>query len=179
METKSYWHSSAVLPRFESLSHDAKADVVVIGGGLTGITAAYLLGKEGAKVVLLERQRCAGADTGYRTAHLTYVTDQRLHHLVKVWGRDGAKAFWEAGAAAIDQISEIVRSNQIDCEFKWVPGYLHARLEHPDDKDRRSLEKDAEVAQELGFKAQFVDSVPYADRPGVRFENQARFHPLK
>jgi glycine/D-amino acid oxidase-like deaminating enzyme/nitrite reductase/ring-hydroxylating ferredoxin subunit len=179
METKSYWHSSAVLPRFESLSHDAKADVVVIGGGLTGITAAYLLGKEGAKVVLLERQRCAGADTGYTTAHLTYVTDQRLHHLVKVWGRDGAKAFWEAGAAAIDQISEIVRSNQIDCEFKWVPGYLHARLEHPDDKDRRSLEKDAEVAQELGFKAQFVDSVPYADRPGVRFVNQARFHPLK
>ena len=121
METKSYWQASAVLPQFESLSHDAQTDVVVIGAGLTGITTAYLLGQAGAKVILLERQRCAGADTGCTTAHLTYVTDQRLHHLVKAWGCDGAKAFWEAGAAAIDQMFEIASSNHIDCEFKWVP----------------------------------------------------------
>src|SRR5689334_14777309 len=127
METKAYWSATAALPRFESLNHDAQADVVVIGGGLTGITAAYLLKKAGAKVILLERQRCAGADTGCTTAHLTYVTDTRLSHLVKVWGRDGAKAFWEAGAAALDQIDEIVRNNQIHCEFKWVPGFLSAK----------------------------------------------------
>src|SRR3954463_4565259 len=107
METKSYWRDSASLPTFESLSHDVETDVVIIGGGLTGITAAYLMKREGVRVVLLERQQCAGADTGCTTAHLTWVTDERLHRLVKVWGCDGAKAFWEAGGAALDQIAEI------------------------------------------------------------------------
>jgi glycine/D-amino acid oxidase-like deaminating enzyme/nitrite reductase/ring-hydroxylating ferredoxin subunit len=179
METKSYWSASAALPQFESLSHDVETDVAIIGGGLTGITAAYLLKKEGVRAVLLERQRCAGADTGCTTAHLTYVTDERLHRLVKVWGRDGAKAFWEAGMAAIDQIAAIVRDNQIDCEFGWVPGYLHGKLERSDQKERDSLQGDAELAQEIGFDAEFLEAVPYANRPGVRFASQARFHPLK
>src|SRR5437667_9029945 len=104
MKSETYWRSSAAIPRFESLSHDAEVDVAIIGGGLTGITAAYLLKRDGAKVALLERGRCAATDTGHTTAHLTYVTDERLHHLVKTFGRDAAQAFWEAGAAAIDQI---------------------------------------------------------------------------
>jgi glycine/D-amino acid oxidase-like deaminating enzyme/nitrite reductase/ring-hydroxylating ferredoxin subunit len=179
MKTESYWQSSARLPEFSSLSNDLEVDVVIIGAGLTGITAAYLLKREGVKVALLDRQRCAQADTGHTTAHLTYVTDERLHKLAKSFGRDGAKAFWEAGIAAIDQIDENVRREAIDCEFKWVPGYLHARLDDPEAKDRDSLEQDAQLARELGFEAEMLSSVPYMNRPGVRFANQAKFHPYK
>src|ERR1051325_6690441 len=120
MNTKPYWMDVA-LPEFPTLSNDLEVDVVVIGGGLTGITAAWLLKREGVKVALLERQRCAQADTGHTTAHLTYVTDERLHQLVKVFGRDAARAFWEAGVAAIDQIHEIVETAARDAEFQWVP----------------------------------------------------------
>jgi glycine/D-amino acid oxidase-like deaminating enzyme/nitrite reductase/ring-hydroxylating ferredoxin subunit len=179
METKAYWSATAALSTFGSLTNDLQADVVVIGGGLTGITAAHLLKREGVKVVLLERQRCAGADTGCTTAHLTYVTDQRLNRLVKLWGCDGAKAFWEAGSAAIDEIFNIVRTNKIECEFKWVAGYLHSPLDDNGAESRESLKRDAELARDLGFKAEFVESVPYANRPGTRFDGQAKFHPLK
>jgi glycine/D-amino acid oxidase-like deaminating enzyme/nitrite reductase/ring-hydroxylating ferredoxin subunit len=178
MTTASYWASSASLPRFPSLAGDLEVDVVIIGGGLTGITAAYLLKNEGAKVALLERNHCAGADTGHTTAHLTYVTDERLHRLVKHFGRDGAKAFWEAGIAAIDQIADIVKASKADCGFTWLPGYLH---ESPDGArdDRKLLEADVQLARELDFDAQFVQEVPYAHRPGIRFAHQAKFHPLK
>jgi glycine/D-amino acid oxidase-like deaminating enzyme/nitrite reductase/ring-hydroxylating ferredoxin subunit len=179
MNTQPYWSLSAKLPRFEPLSSDLKVDVVIVGGGLTGITAAFLLKEAGAKVALLERARCAAADTGHTTAHLTYVTDYRLHHLVKVFGRDGAKAFWEAGMAALDQIAEIVSHQEIDCEFKWVDGYLHGKLSGEDEKGRELLEEDAGLAGELGFDAEFIERVPYANQPGVRFRNQAKFHPLK
>src|SRR3954468_7625548 len=101
MSTASYWLKSVALPQFPSISNDLEVDVAIIGGGLTGITAAHLLKKEGVKVALLERARCGGADTGHTTAHLTFVTDERLHRLVKNFGCDGAKAFWEAGVAAI------------------------------------------------------------------------------
>ncbi|MEO5803766.1 MAG: FAD-binding oxidoreductase [Verrucomicrobiota bacterium] len=179
MNTQSFWQTSAALPEFPSLTNDIEVDVVIIGAGLTGITAAHLLKKAGAKVALLERGRCAGADTGHTTAHLTYITDYRLRRLVKSFGRDGAKAFWEAGAAAIDQIHEIVQSVSPDSEFKWVPGYLHGALNESDKKDRESLEEDAQLARELGFDAEFIESVPYANRPGVKFSHQAKFHPYK
>src|SRR2546422_893183 len=88
----------------------------------------------------------------------------------------GTTSYW---AAAIDQIYQIVRDEKIDCDFKWVPGYLHASLTETDEKDRTTLEEDAQLASQLGFDVQFVDKVPYANRPGIRFSNQAKFHPLK
>ncbi len=179
MKTGSYWQFSQALPQFPSLASDVEVDVVIIGAGLTGITAAWLLKREGVKVALLDRQRCAAADTGHTTAHLTYVTDERFHTLVKNFGKDGAKAFWEAGVAAIDQIYDIVQSTGGDAEFEWVPGFLHGGLDGSDERDRESLEKDAQLARELDFDAEFLDSVPFVKRPGVRFANQAKFHPYK
>jgi glycine/D-amino acid oxidase-like deaminating enzyme/nitrite reductase/ring-hydroxylating ferredoxin subunit len=180
MDTKPYWSDSATLPQFPPLSNDLTVDVVIVGAGLTGITTACLMKQAGAKVALLDRQRCAAADTGHTTAHLTYVTDYRLHQLVKNFGKEGAKAFWEAGVAGIDQIDQIVRERKIDCEFKWVPGFLHGSIAKKRTKKEESLlREDADLARELGFEAEFMAEVPYAERPGVKFTHQAKFHPLK
>ena len=180
MDTTPYWMASAPLPEFDSIQSDAEVDVAIIGGGLTGITAAYLLKKAGAKVALIERRRCATADTGHTTAHLTMVTDLRLHQVVKKFGKECGKAFWEAGGVAIDQIHEIVQRENIRCEFKWVPGYLHASLhDRGGTNERESLQRDADVARELGLGGEFIEVVPYCNKPGVKFPNQAKFHPRK
>jgi glycine/D-amino acid oxidase-like deaminating enzyme/nitrite reductase/ring-hydroxylating ferredoxin subunit len=179
MEEKTYWQRGVRLPRFASISKNIEVDVAIIGAGLTGITAAYLLKQSGAKVALIDRERCAGADTAHTTAHLTYVTDTRLSALVKTFGRDGAKAFWEGGMAAIDDIYQITRKESLDCDFKWVPGYLHAPLGGSDNQSRKSLERDFELANEFGFNAAFIENVPYVNVCGIRFENQAKFQPLK
>ncbi len=157
---------------------------MVIGGGITGLTAAYLLRAAGKSVVVLERGRCAMVDSGHTSAHLTMVTDARLTELERRFGKTHAQAAWDAGLAAIGQIDEIVRSNAISCGFDWVPGYLHVPLalqspgaDAKNDADVASLQADAKLAVELGFDATFVDSVPTVDRPGIRFGDQARFHP--
>src|ERR1043166_7575407 len=97
MDTTSYWMTSQELPTFPSIHDSIDVDVAVVGGGLTGITAAYLLKQAGAKVALIERQRCASADTGHTTAHLTFVTDLRLQEVVKKFGKECGHAFWDAG----------------------------------------------------------------------------------
>src|SRR5881394_4000358 len=83
IDTQSYWIDSAPLPRFPKLDRDEEVDVVIVGGGITGLTAAYLLTLDGRRVALLERQRCAQIDTGHTSAHLTMVTDQYLSALIK------------------------------------------------------------------------------------------------
>lgn len=145
-----------------------------------GVTAAYLLGKAGATVALLERNRFAMGETGHTTAHLTYVTDTRLRDLVKKFGRDHAQAAWDAGAAAISKIAEIIGTESLACDFHWVPGYLHAPLGKQRDADEISaLQEEAKIASKLSFDAEFVDRAPLVGGPGVRFANQAIFHPSK
>ena len=94
-------------------------------------------------------------------------------------GRSHAKATWEAGAFAIDLIESIVREENIDCEFSRVPGYLHAPVSGGTEDERPALKKDSNLATEFGFNAAYLDCVPFINRPGVRFSDQAKFHPLK
>ena len=95
-----------------------------------------------------------------------------------IWQRR-RQSFWEAGAAAIDAIAAIAGKTQADCGISLDPGYLHASMQDEDAKERQELEKDAELARAFGFDATFVERPPFANRPGVRFAHQAKFHPLK
>jgi len=179
MNTSSYWFDSTKRPSFRPLERPLSVDVLVVGGGVTGIVTAYLLQKAGVSVALLERERLASRDSGHTTAHLTHVTDQRFHEMVKDFGRDHARATWDAGAAAIDEIERIVREEKIDCDFSRVTGYLHAPRSGGKTDERPNLKKDAKLANELGFNAAYLDRVPFMNTPGVRFADQAKFHPLK
>ncbi len=179
MRNVPFWVDSTPIRRFPKLQRNINVDVLVIGAGVTGISAAYLLKKAGATVALIERERVASIDTGHTTAHLTYITDVELLELARNFGDDHAQAAWDAGAAAIDEIESIVREEEIECEFRRVPGYLHLRVGESSKKEVSSLKKEADVAAKLGFDAVYLKSIPYFNLPGVRFANQAKFHPRK
>ena len=179
-DTTSRWTDSSRFPRASKLKKDVEVDVIVVGGGITGLTAAYLLKNAGKTVAVLERGRLGGVDTSRTTAHLTAVTDNRLYETAATFGETAARAVWDAGAAAIDQIVTLIRTKEIDCDFGWVPGYLHAAQGMSDDAEARAeLEREAETARRLGIDAEFLESVPLFGAPGIKFPHQALFHPLK
>lgn len=179
MKTNSYWIDSASLPSFPKLEKDLRADVLVVGGGITGLTAAYLLLKSGLSIAVMERGRLAQAETGHTTAHLTYATDARLSDLVKTFGRDHAQAAWDAGASAMSQIQSIVGEIGIDCELRAAPAFLLAAPDADLEAESKRLRDEAAVAASMGFDVAFVETAPLFRRPAICFANQLKFHPLK
>lgn len=178
MDTKSFWINSANAPVFEAPATDLEVDTIVVGGGITGVTTAWLLKKSGRRVALIERERCGRIDTGHTTAHLTAVTDLRLHEMMATFGRDAARTIWDAGRIAIQRIETIVREEGIECDFARVPGYLHVPPGESGEDSVADLRKEFDAARELGIEADWMDAVPFFGTPGLRFPNQARFHPL-
>jgi len=176
-----YWDEVS-LPKFPALRRSVDADVVVVGGGLTGITSALLLGEAGLRVALVERGKVGGIDTGCTSAHLTCVVDAHFDDLVSRLGRDHAQAVWDAGLAAIGQVEALVDRFDIDCDFSFVPGYLHIAIDAaPADekKERQRLRDEAALASEMEFDVGYVDEAPLSGTPAMRVENQAKFHPRK
>ncbi|HVJ85552.1 MAG TPA: FAD-dependent oxidoreductase [Caulifigura sp.] len=179
LETNSLWLEQD-LPHFGPVVKDAIYDVVIVGAGITGLTAAYLLKRAGFKVAVLEKGRIANAETGHTTAHLTQVLDTRLTELVDRFGKERARLAWEGSAAAINTIESIAAIENIDCDFQRVPGFLTSPItQDATTADVASLEKEADLARELGFDALFVSASPVFNRPAIRFANQAAFHPVK
>lgn len=176
--TVPHWEDAAVFPHYAKLNEDATVDTVVVGGGITGLTTAYLLTKAGQSVAVLERERCAGVDTGHTSAHLTMVTDIRLGELVSRFGRTHAQAVWDAGLAAMAQIEQIIETQRVQAGFEWVDGFLHGPLDGKE-ADAASFRDEAALASSMGFNVEFIDRVPLFDVPGIRFHGQARVHPRR
>jgi glycine/D-amino acid oxidase-like deaminating enzyme/nitrite reductase/ring-hydroxylating ferredoxin subunit len=177
MKHESPWKLE-VAPSFPALSRDAEAEVLIIGGGITGVTAAYLLAKAGRSVILVEKDKLFSSQTLFTTAHISYPTDERLRELVKTFGRDHAEAAWDACKSAADQIRRNVCDEDIDCEFTHVPGYLYAAADAEKDEADK-LHEDAHLATEMGFDAKFIPECPVTRQPAVLFANLLKFHPIK
>lgn len=71
MKNLPVWIDDTAIRKFPKLQGNTIADVLVIGGGVTGITAASLLNDAGATVAVIERDRVGSTDTGHTTAQLT------------------------------------------------------------------------------------------------------------
>ena len=177
MIAKSLWLDETGT-NFPPLERALQVEVLIVGGGIAGLTAAYLLKQAGVTFALVERGEIGSGETGHTTAHISYPTDVRLLDLIHQFGEDHAQAAWNAQNAASEQISANVAEAGIDCELRHVPGFLFAA---PDaDKDEpEKLRTEAERAAALGFDTAYVESVPLGEVPGIRFANLLKFHPLK
>jgi glycine/D-amino acid oxidase-like deaminating enzyme/nitrite reductase/ring-hydroxylating ferredoxin subunit len=178
-QTISIWMATA--KEIESdgqLAEDMSVDVCIIGAGIAGMTTAYLLAREGKRVVVLDDGAIGGSMTGRTTAHLVNALDDRYYELERLHGEDGARLAAESHSAAIDRIEAIVKEESIECEFERLDGYLFA----PPDESKKQLEDELEAVHRAGLtQIEMVDRAPIKDFDTgkcLRFPTQAQFHPL-
>lgn len=178
-ETQSIWQGTFPVPDYPALDWDLTTDVCVVGAGIAGLSAAYMLAREGKQVAVLDDGPIGGGETGRTTAHLSDAMDDRIYVLESVHGQEGARRIVSSHGAAINRIEEIVRLEGIDCDFARLPGYLF--LAPGDGED--ILDRELHAAHRTGLAdVHKLSRAPVAEwdsGPCLEFPNQARFHALK
>ncbi len=163
--------------RYPSLVGRIKADVAVVGAGITGLTTAFLLKRAGAKVAVVEAAGVCSGTSGNTTAKIT-----SLHRLIyarveAAFGEERAKTFADANQAAIKEIETIAKELNIDCHFHRLPAYTFTRSPSM----VADMEAETRSAQKAGLPARFVREIdlPLRIEAAVRVDDQARFHPYR
>jgi glycine/D-amino acid oxidase-like deaminating enzyme/nitrite reductase/ring-hydroxylating ferredoxin subunit len=171
-----YWREEE-LPAFDRLREDAQTEIAIVGGGITGITAGYLLAKEGFKVAILEAGNILNGTTGHTTAKVTAQHGLIYDEFISHFGEEKTKLYYQASADAIEFIRNTVSDKQINCDFSNEEGIIYA----VSDEYAKKVEKEWQAYEKLGITGGMKDSIPFNINTTavLAMHNQAQFHPLK
>lgn len=177
-ETLTLWNDKQTFPfRLTQLQKNLETDICVVGAGIAGLTTAYLLQKQGRRVVVIDAWDLAAGETSRTTAHITAVLDDRFFNLESRFGENNAKLAAQSHKAAIDQIEEIVNNENIECDFERLDGYLVSFT----DEELKDLKQEQKAVERVGFvDMKILSCVPI---PGIintgetmQFPQQAAFN---
>ena len=160
------------------LEPESAWDVCVIGAGMAGLSTAYHLTRDGARVLVLDSGPVASGESARTTAHLASALDDRFHVLEKLHGAEGARLAAESHAAAIRSIEEIAAAEAIACDFQRVDGFLFVPPGEPTDE----LDLELAAAERAGLTVERMGESPwhwFDTGPCLRFRHQAEVEPLR
>jgi len=170
----SVWTNSAPANHYPRIATDLEVDVAIVGGGITGVTAALLLADGGKSVAVLESGRIGNGVSARSTAHVTEAVDTRYTELER---RDPglARAVCESSRAAINLMARLAQHCDRQAGFRRVPGYLFSE----DPEQGPALEDEAAAARRAGAQVEVCEvPLPLAQGHGVRFDDQAELDPV-
>ncbi|MEH7116652.1 FAD-dependent oxidoreductase [Neobacillus vireti] len=173
---RTYWREIE-LPTFKSLDQDISVDVAIVGAGITGITAAYLLTKAGQKVALLEAGGILNGTTGHTTAKLTaqhgLIYDEFINH----FGKEKARMYYDSMMQAVKFVENTMNERNIKCDFSKQDAFVYATTDEYTDK----LKTEWEAYKSLDIDGALEDTIPFEIpvKAALKMSNQAQFHPLK
>lgn len=177
-KSESLW-MEVYLPPFPTLEKNCVTDVCIVGSGIVGLTCAYNLVKQGKSVIVLDQGAIGGGQSARTTGHLTAILDDRYYNLEIFFGEEGARLASESHLKAIDYIEQIIREENIECDFERVDGYLF----NPPEVSEDDLEKEYKAIKKTGMEVLKVPNAPFSTSfktgPCLKFPRQAQFHSLK
>ena len=169
----SIWLKTAEKPRFDALGCNKKTDILIIGGGITGILCAYKLKNAGVDCMLAEADEICGGITRNTTAKITLGHGLIYDKMTRRFGEDKARLYGAAQVKAGKEYAKLCES--IDCDYETRDNYVYSL------DDRKKIEKEVAALNRIGVKSDFSDAkeLPFRVAGAVRVKNQAQFHPLK
>ena len=176
-EHRSVWLATADRPEYPALDGDVEVDVAVVGGGITGLTTAVLLQRDGARVALVDAGRLGDGTTGGTTGKVTSQHTLVYADLLTKHGPERARMYAEANQAGVETVAELVADAGADCQFERAPAYVWTNRVG----ERSGIEAEYEAAASLGLPASLTQEIdlPFPVEVALRFDEQAHFHPVR
>ncbi len=170
---KSVWTENIKLPKFPQLKSDVKTDVLIIGGGITGILTALQLHQQGIKYILVEKGRICGGVTHNTTAKITFQHGLIYHKILKSIGVEAAHKYLNINKSAFKKYTELCK--YIDCDFEYKDNYVYS-TDNPN-----LLKNELHALEKIGYNAEFCKNTPLPIHTAgaIKFAKQAQFNPLK
>lgn len=178
--TASFWTTPSAAPDapvFAPLDTDLQTDVVVVGGGITGLLTALQLSDAGQRVVLIDAGQIARRNTGLSTGNL-YASVSNMADLSARWGGDVVEQVCALRAGGIAIIERTAQRLALECGFQRVPMYYG--LENETRELRVRLEREMLAYERAGLApSSSRGGLPFALAAGFRVEGQAQFDPYR
>jgi glycine/D-amino acid oxidase-like deaminating enzyme len=173
----SYWQASAPASQYPSAKGDIKVDVIVVGGGITGLTTAYLCKQAGLKVAVLEKNTIGSGTTSKTTGKLTSQHNLMYNRLVARHGKKVAKIYADANQTALEMVQELIHSQNIECGLAADDNYVFTTKSSM----LNEFKAEARTARALGLPATFETKLdlPFKVVAAVKFAGQAKFNAQK
>ena len=173
MENESYWQHTITLPKYPQINKNCNYDVVIVGGGISGVSLAYRLNNSNLKVALFESDTLGSKTTGHTTAKVTYLHGAVYADIYQVYGRSKAKQYLESNYEAYQDIKKIIEMEQIECDFKENIAYVGAS----DTTNAKKLDCQIRLFKSWGFEV--LENRLKNCQISMGLKQQAIFHPLK
>ncbi|MDB5111279.1 MAG: dependent oxidoreductase [Mucilaginibacter sp.] len=177
-EHTSAWQSDLIqLTSIPAHQPNSIYDVLIIGGGITGLTAGLRLQNEGKQCLIADAHTIGFGTTGGTSAHINTFADTTYTDAESAFGAAGAQLFADAINEGVEIIKNNINTYKIDCDFEIKKGYLYAE----DDSQAKQLDNIYKGLMNVGVNANYTNNVPtpVAWQKALVLENQAQFHPLK
>lgn len=175
MNNEPIWRIKSEPLAFPCLEKNLEVDVAIIGGGITGITTAYLLKQKGIKCALLEARKIGKGTTGQSTGNLYEITEYTFDKLGGKYSLEELNKILTSRRSAMNMIEKNVGELQLDCDFKTQPMYLY----HSD--EQLFIDKEEAIAKDLNldYRKMRNSDIEIPFKRGLVFNQQAQLNPLK
>lgn len=170
---ESVWHSSSKRPCFESLKGDTKTDVLIIGGGITGLLCGYMLAKSGVDYLIIEADKILNGITKNTTAKVTVAHGLVYSKIEKTYGIKAAELYYRSQNEALKEYQNL--SKEYEFDFNTRDNIVYSL------DNKNAIEKEVEVLLKISAKAEILNEIPLplSVAGAVKTENQAEINPLK
>ena len=172
---KSLWQDTAEAYEPVNTPGSEQYDVIIVGGGITGVSTAFLLQKAGKKCLLLEANNLCFGTTGGTTAHLNTLLDTTYDTIERNFGKDSAKLVAQSVTEAIELIKRNIKEHWIYCGFEETDAFLFAQTK----EQEKELGKIKDSTTKAGVPADFTSKIPVAIdfSKAIQVKKQAKFIP--